>query len=96
MGLLMKSVGKPLYVVAESHKFVRVYPLNGEDLPTGQGELDFRTEDGGGGDEEGEKKGKRKERGVDFTPPELIAAIITEAGVQTPSAVSEELIKIWY
>lgn len=96
MGLLMKSVGKPLYVVAESHKFVRVYPLNGEDLPTGQGELDFCTEDGGGGGGGREKEERRKEVEVDFTPPELIAAIITEAGVQTPSAVSEELIKIWY
>lgn len=95
MGLLMRSVGKPLYVVAESHKFVRVYPLNGEELPTGQGALNFYTDDGGV--EEGEhEEGRRKDDGVDFTPPELITAIVTEAGVQTPSAVSEELIKIWY
>jgi len=95
MGLLMRSVGKPFYVVAESHKFVRVYPLNGEDLPTGQGALEFSTDDRGVGKGEHEE-GKRKDDEVDFTPPELIAAIVTEAGVQTPSAVSEELIKIWY
>lgn len=95
MGLLMRSAEKPLYVVAESHKFVRVYPLNGEDLSTGQGALEFSTDDA-----RSEGNGEREEgwRGdaVDFTPPDLIAAIITEAGVQTPSAVSEELIKIWY
>jgi len=95
MGLLMRSAGKLLYVVAESHKFVRVYPLNGEDLPTGQGALEFSADEGGM--EEGEhEEGRREDDGVDFTPPELIAAIVTEAGVQTPSAVSEELIKIWY
>ncbi len=96
MGLLMRSVGKPLYVVAESHKFVRVYPLNREDLPTGQGALDFSTDDGGGEGKGEHEEGRRKDDGVDFTPPELIEAIVTEAGVQTPSAVSEELIKIWY
>jgi len=29
-------------------------------------------------------------------PPEYISAIITDSGVLTPSAVSEELIKIWF
>ncbi|MCJ1312254.1 translation initiation factor eIF-2B subunit alpha [Agyrium rufum] len=33
---------------------------------------------------------------VDYTPPNLITALITESGVHTPSAVSEELIKLWY
>ena len=100
MGLLMRSVGKPMYVVAESHKFVRMYPLRGEDLPVGQGKLDFRTgglDDGNEGKTKHEE-GRRKDLEVaaDFTPPELITAIVTEAGVQTPGAVSEDLIKIWY
>ena len=96
MGLLAKSVGRPFYVVAESHKFVRVYPLSGVDLPLGQNVLDFWTE--GGEEEKEHKEGKRKaEAGlVDFTPPDLITALVTEIGVLTPSAVSEELIKIWY
>ena len=96
MGLLAKSFGKPFYVVAESHKFVRVYPLGREDLPLGQKVLDFRTQ---GREEEAEhEEGKRKGDGeaVDFTPPSLITALMTESGVHTPSAVSEELIKIWY
>lgn len=29
-------------------------------------------------------------------PPNLISGIITESGVLLPSAVSEELIKIWF
>ena len=90
MGLLAQSTGKPLYVVAESYKFVRVYPLDERDVRIrGQGELDFRTED-----DERPEEGPDGEL-VDFTPPELITALVTEAGVQTPSAVSEELIKIW-
>ena len=96
MGLLTKSAGKPFYVVAESHKFVRVYPLGGADLPLGQKILDFRTESGEEEKEHEEGRRKGEEEAVDFTPPDLITTLVTENGVLTPSAVSEELIKIWY
>ena len=96
MGMLAKSVGKPMYVVAESHKFVRVYALSGDDLPLGQNVLDFRTQSEEGGKDHEEGKRKAEAEAVDFTPPELITALVTENGVLTPSAVSEELIKIWY
>jgi translation initiation factor eIF-2B subunit alpha len=45
MGLLAKSKGKPFYVVAESHKFVRLYPLSQFDLPIEQKILEFTTAD---------------------------------------------------
>ena len=98
LGLLAKSARKPLYVVAESHKFVRLYPLGQYDLPVRQTILDFQTRD-----DFDEHQDPRKKEGieghveaVDYTPPELIKALVTEVGIHTPSAVSEELIKIWY
>ncbi|KAF2451418.1 translation initiation factor-like protein eIF-2B subunit alpha [Karstenula rhodostoma CBS 690.94] len=111
MGLLAKSKGKPFYVVAESHKFVRLYPLSQFDLPIEQKVLEFRvaddtkgtaskpSEDEGFFDMHGAKpkcSGVNAHDAVDFTPPDLISGIITESGVLTPSAVSEELIKIWF
>ncbi|KAE9963574.1 hypothetical protein BLS_009151 [Venturia inaequalis] len=114
IGVLAKGCGKPFYVVAESHKFVRIFPLGQYDLPIEQKIVDFKSNDGQGNEgeahkdidegiemEEGEqKKRDRKVTGVadavDFTPPEYISGIITETGVLTPSAVSEELIKIWF
>ncbi|KAF2432615.1 translation initiation factor eIF-2B alpha subunit [Tothia fuscella] len=116
IGMLAKSAGKPFYVVAESHKFVRIFPLGQYDLPVDQNVVDFKVED------EKSSRGKSKlndieegvemsaqdgffpstlananvEDAVDFTPPEYISGIITESGVLTPSAVSEELIKIWF
>ena len=136
MGILAKSAGKPFYVVAESHKFVRLYPLGQYDLPIEQKVLDFKIEEPQQNKtveeliqepiaegwvektpavkEKGEyfdkmvsprtpktafdkTEGKSDQMGaVDFTPPDLITALITESGVHTPSAVSEELIKIWY
>lgn len=102
LGLLARSAGKPFYVVVESHKFVRLYPVGQGDLGANRERiLDFRTdgaEEGkvGEGEDEGGVEGGEGEDAVDFTPPELITALITESGVHTPSAVSEELIKIWY
>ncbi|WPH04483.1 Hypothetical protein R9X50_00737400 [Acrodontium crateriforme] len=105
MGLLAKAAGKPFYVVSESHKFVRLYPLGQRDLGIEQKIVDFRTADGavdaindeGVADlEEGAKKSTAPEDAVDYTPPHLISGIITESGVLLPSAVSEELIKIWF
>ena len=93
IGLLAKAVGKPFYVVAESHKFVRLYPLGQYDLPIEQQVIGFKT------DEDIAHDGKPPvlcTGTVDYTPPHLISALVTESGVLTPSAVSEELIKIWF
>jgi translation initiation factor eIF-2B subunit alpha len=136
MGLLARSKGKPFYVVAESHKFVRLYPLSQFDLPIDQKVLDFKVTDENSTKEAAKDDNKDVEKNnpfdeaiadmdtttkrsalsahdaVDFTvrlciyifkdtantaqPPDLISGIITESGVLTPSAVSEELIKIWF
>ncbi|RDW69573.1 translation initiation factor eif-2b subunit alpha-like protein [Coleophoma cylindrospora] len=116
---LAKAAGKPFYVTAESHKFVRLYPLGQYDLGIEQKVIDFHTEDDDILSAEEKKFADRTptkdERmdyfenthiektqtssaagAVDFTPPALISALITESGVLTPSAVSEELISVWY
>ncbi|KKK23188.1 hypothetical protein ARAM_002120 [Aspergillus rambellii] len=104
IGLLAKAMGKPFYVVAESHKFVRIYPLGQYDLPIEQHVIDFKTEE----DVDAAKQQPTAPKDtsdlsseycaevVDYTPPHLISALITDSGVLTPSAVSEELIKIWF
>ncbi|KAF7187478.1 Translation initiation factor eIF-2B subunit alpha [Pseudocercospora fuligena] len=115
MGMLAKAAGKPFYVVSESHKFVRLYPLGQRDLGIEQNVVDFKTARGSEGKEDNKSikdegvadleqpkmtRGHggewRIEEAVDYTPPGLISGIITESGVLLPSAVSEELIKIWF
>lgn len=123
IGLLARSAGKPMYVAAESYKFVRLYPLGMSDLPVRQNIINFEPvdeeeeeevravidgkekKDGAANDETDagatgkDRQGKEitsLEDAVDFTPPNLISALITENGVLTPSAVSEELIKLWF
>jgi translation initiation factor eIF-2B subunit alpha len=121
LAILARSAKKPFYVVAESHKFVRLFPLSQYDLPFDQDIITYFTDN-----EEAEKVEKEKEEKklknipealarndggiggdnlnrawgerplVDFTGPEFITALITENGVLTPGAVSEELIRIWH
>ncbi|KAJ5479270.1 hypothetical protein N7530_004779 [Penicillium desertorum] len=106
IGLLAKAIGKPFYVVAESHKFVRLYPLGQYDLPIEQQVVEFKSEEDLA-EERKQQSSVADTNGdtpiklplcdsVDFTPPHLISALITDSGVLTPSAVSEELIKIWF
>lgn len=33
---------------------------------------------------------------VDYTPPQYISLLLTDLGVLTPSAISDELIKLYY
>ncbi|KAL8963556.1 MAG: hypothetical protein Q9183_004996 [Haloplaca sp. 2 TL-2023] len=105
LAILAQSANKPVYVVAESHKFVRVYPLGQYDLPLRQMVVDFEgreEEQPGQGDAGKEKKAasgktpRGDEELVDYTAPKFITSLVTETGIHTPSAVSEELIKIWY
>lgn len=135
IGLLAQCAGKPMYVAAESYKFVRLYPLGMADLPVRQSIIRFEPEDDEDDaqmhderkaisqkqqqdDTENDTDGREGHHqqspsastsptkqdqeitnlsdAVDFTPPNLISALITENGVMTPSAVSEELIKLWF
>ncbi|ODV82098.1 IF-2B-domain-containing protein [Suhomyces tanzawaensis NRRL Y-17324] len=90
IGCLAKTNNKPFYVVTESHKFVRLFPLAPNDLPTEMSQLLEQS------NEQPEDQDLLKTQLIDFTPHEYITALITDLGVLTPSAVSEELIKVWY
>lgn len=89
VGVLAHNARKPFYVVTESHKFVRMFPLSSDDLPMENKFLDFTRRPA---DSESKVSGPT----IDYTSQEYITALITDLGVLTPSAVSEELIKMWY
>ncbi|XP_013413591.1 translation initiation factor eIF-2B subunit alpha [Lingula anatina] len=87
MAVAAKEMNKPFYVVAESFKFARLYPLNQQDVPNQfkyqasklSSSADLRIE----------------HPMVDYTPPAYITLLFTDLGVLTPSAVSDELIKLY-
>lgn len=109
LALLAHAFNIPFYVAAESYKFVRSFPLgNGSaDLARMGVQQNILNFTGGIADTEPTKNGKQngakeEKRVVDeremmeITPPNLIAALITENGIMTPAGVSEELIKLWF
>jgi len=73
IGLLAKAAGKPFYVAAETHKFVRLYPLGQYDLGIDQDVIEFKTEDEGEENGNVEKTSKIEEKmeyfGVDIPKP---------------------------
>ncbi len=89
LAIAAHEMNKPFYVAAESFKFVRFYPLNNRDLPdhfkyksstiARLGKTNLDTE----------------HPLVDYTPPAYITLLFTDIGPLTPSAVSDELIKLY-
>ncbi|KAJ2579670.1 translation initiation factor eIF-2B subunit alpha [Coemansia sp. RSA 1836] len=93
LAIVAKAAKKPFYALAESFKFVRLYPLSQYDLPTHRADLlAFK-------DSEPTKDWAARlvatNPMLDYTPPELITLLFTDLGVMTPSGVSDELIKFY-
>lgn len=97
LGITAKALSKPFYVAAESYKFARLYPLNQSDLPqVSAPALKFFDTSTGKARQIKEEEGVRAENHpVDFTPAEYITLLFTDLGVLTPSAVSDELIRLY-
>lgn len=79
LAVMAKAMNKPVYVAVESFKFLREYPLKQKEV---QNKFKYFNDDTG-------------HPQVDYTPPSYIALLFTDLGVLTPSAVSDELIKLY-
>lgn len=110
MALCSKAHNTPFYVVAESFKFVRLYPLNQQDVPdkfkvrAGLEELRPSVSPALTSVSAPQYKAdtlktvqnlSEEHPIIDYTPPSLITLLFTDLGVLTPSAVSDELIKLY-
>mmetsp|Transcript_6876 Transcript_6876/g.13700 ORF Transcript_6876/g.13700 Transcript_6876/m.13700 type:complete len:318 (+) Transcript_6876:83-1036(+) len=94
LAVVAKAHDKPVYVAAESFKFSRVFPLAQKELmEVGGGGVDTR------GAQELPSPAPKSEPVTsvtsDYTAPEYITLMFTDLGVLTPSAVSDELIKLY-
>lgn len=91
LAIVAKALKKPFYVAAESYKFARLYPINQSDLPNCREKHTLVP-----------LHGHKVPHGVqvdnpdtDYTPPRFITLLFTDLGILTPSAVSDELIKLY-
>ncbi|KAH9305634.1 hypothetical protein KI387_010038 [Taxus chinensis] len=83
--LVAHSMNKPVYVAAESYKFARLYPLDQTDMSPAPRSIDFGVPSIVDTDSSAR----------DYTPPQYLTLLFTDLGVLTPSAVSDELIKLY-
>ncbi|KAJ2157331.1 translation initiation factor eIF-2B subunit alpha [Coemansia sp. RSA 552] len=94
LAIIARAMKKPFYALAESFKFVRLYPLSQYDLPTYRSDLlSFKEKPPGEIDWQAELPRSNPE--LDYTPPGFITLLFTDLGVLTPSAISDELIKFY-
>lgn len=83
VAVMAKALNKPFYVVAESFKFVRLYPLKQADIRNAEKYESIESDE-------------NLHPYIDYTPPQYISLLFTDLGVLTPSAVSDELIKLYW
>jgi len=86
VAMVARALNKQTYVLAESFKFVREYPLRQEDLPE---EYLYAAS------VLANKQNILTSPRVDYTPPGLVSLLFTDLGILTPSAVSDELINLY-
>ncbi|KAL0881542.1 hypothetical protein ABMA27_001381 [Loxostege sticticalis] len=87
LGIAALELKKPVYVLTESFKFSRIYPLNQRDVPIEFKYLSSVLKSG--------RDLSKQHALVDYTPPAYITLLFTDLGILTPSAVSDELIKLY-
>ncbi|RZF45710.1 hypothetical protein LSTR_LSTR005005 [Laodelphax striatellus] len=85
MAVCAREMKKPFYVLTESFKFARLYPLNQRDLPD---EFKYPAS-------MLKSDVSKLHPLVDYTPPAYITHLFTDLGILTPSAVSDELIRLY-
>eukprot|EP00003_Mantamonas_plastica_P002476 TRINITY_DN1187_c0_g1_i6.p1 TRINITY_DN1187_c0_g1~~TRINITY_DN1187_c0_g1_i6.p1 ORF type:complete len:170 (+),score=50.04 TRINITY_DN1187_c0_g1_i6:121-630(+) len=94
--IIASVLKKPFYVAAESFKFARLFPLNQRDLPETNLNQDKIAECSSDDIKDRMPLNVDTHNPIyDYTPPEYITLLFTDLGVLTPSAVSDELIKMY-
>ena len=83
LAICAKNFKKPFYVMVECLKFLKMYPLDQSDIPQTVKKIS-------------DNNIESEYNYCDYTPPEFITLLFTDIGIFTPSAVSDELIQMFY
>lgn len=92
VAIVAAACKKPFYVASESTKFARLFPLSQNDMPEHEQAREHAAFVGRGPPPP-HLRAEKPSR--DMTPPTYITLLFTDLGVLTPSAVSDELIKLF-
>lgn len=81
-----REVNKPFYVVVESYKFSRLYPLKQKDIPDC---MKFKD------DSSNHCPGDEQWSVADYTDPKYVTLLITDLGPLATAAVSDVLMQLY-
>ncbi|KAH9418193.1 eukaryotic translation initiation factor 2B subunit alpha [Dermatophagoides pteronyssinus] len=88
IAICAKALNKTFYVLAESYKFIRLYPLSQSDIPD---RIRFRQLP-----LSNMNRAKHECHAcVDYTPPDYITLLLTELGPLTTAAVCDMLVQLY-
>jgi len=86
LALCAKALNKQFYVLAESYKFIRYFPLSQADIPPRIKYKQYYRDN---------LNLKGSSPLVDYTPPEYITLLHTDLGTLTTAAVSDVLMQLY-
>uniref|UniRef100_A0A0A9ZIG8 Translation initiation factor eIF-2B subunit alpha n=1 Tax=Lygus hesperus TaxID=30085 RepID=A0A0A9ZIG8_LYGHE len=95
VAIIAKAFNKPFYVLSESYKFARLYPLCQDDIPQVEQDASAFPVTLPPSLQELPSNLRIQNSLYDYTPPEYVSLLFTDIGILTPSAVSDELIKLY-
>ncbi|WFD18828.1 translation initiation factor eIF-2B subunit alpha [Malassezia caprae] len=98
LSIIAKAAKKPVFALAESFKFLRLFPLSQYDVPHAARRLPLPTVDEDAGLSEDGRMTPAMEACnplIDYTLPELITFIVSDVGILTPSGVSDALLAVY-
>ncbi len=87
VALAAKEFSRPVYIAAETHKFVDIFPLDQFTMFLKQDVINFDPPKGVEG-----PMPQDKQEFVDWVPRQLIKGFITEVGLKTPQSVSDSIV----
>ncbi len=96
VAMVASAMRKPVYVLAESYKFARLFPLTQADLPERKEDQRKFVPVEGPSFYKFDDSIEVENPVSDYTPPRFISLLFTDLGILTPAAVSDELIKLYY
>eukprot|EP01062_Namystynia_karyoxenos_P064047 TRINITY_DN56913_c0_g1_i1.p1 TRINITY_DN56913_c0_g1~~TRINITY_DN56913_c0_g1_i1.p1 ORF type:complete len:355 (+),score=128.50 TRINITY_DN56913_c0_g1_i1:74-1066(+) len=92
IAVLARALQKPVYVATETFKLLRVFPLDQSEVPQSEADGYFNFVDNV---PKAAPSGAEICKGmVDYVPPQYVTQLYTDLGILTPSAVSDEIIKL--
>lgn len=100
IAMVAQAMRTPCYVLSETFKFTKIFPLSTEDLqqpePLEIATTSSSTSTAATKDTVSVSSHRVVVPSLEFVPPSMITLVFTEEGIMPPSAVADEMFRLYY